>query len=105
MSAAEAMSKTILVCGYGPGISDSVVRRFAREGFWVAIIARRPGKLAAARHSFEKRGIAVSTFEADLSNSAAAKEVVTGAQSAFRPISSVEQRHELRHGGSRSKRC
>ena len=83
------MSKTILVCGYGPGISDRVVRRFAREGFQVAIVARRADKLAAARHAFAERGIVVSTFDADLSNPAAAKDVVVSARATLGRITAL----------------
>ncbi len=83
------MSKTILVCGYGPGISDRVVRRFAHEGFAVAIVARRPDKLAAARQSLEKHGIAVSTFDADLSNPATAKDVVVAVRAKLGRITAL----------------
>ncbi len=34
------MKPTIVICGYGSGISDAVARRFGREGFKVAIVAR-----------------------------------------------------------------
>ena len=50
--------KTLLVCGYGTGISDAVVRRFAAEGFTVGIAARSAEKLAAA-----KRTLAVDFIE------------------------------------------
>ena len=30
------MAKTIVVCGYGPGVSDAVARKFGSEGFSVA---------------------------------------------------------------------
>jgi hypothetical protein len=29
------MQKTIIVCGYGPGISDAVANKFGGEGFQV----------------------------------------------------------------------
>ncbi len=32
------MTKTILVCGHGPGISDAVARKFGAEGFSVAFL-------------------------------------------------------------------
>jgi NAD(P)-dependent dehydrogenase (short-subunit alcohol dehydrogenase family) len=41
------MSKTIVICGYGPGISAAVARRFGREGFQVALVARYAQRLAA----------------------------------------------------------
>jgi NAD(P)-dependent dehydrogenase (short-subunit alcohol dehydrogenase family) len=47
------MSKTILIAGYGPGISDAVARKFGAEGFAVALAARnearRPVVLSRSR--------------------------------------------------------
>jgi NAD(P)-dependent dehydrogenase (short-subunit alcohol dehydrogenase family) len=83
------MSKTILVCGYGPGISNSVVRRFAREGFRVGVVARRTDKLAEARRSLEEGGIVISTFAADLSDPAAAKDVVARARAQLGRITAL----------------
>jgi NADP-dependent 3-hydroxy acid dehydrogenase YdfG len=34
------MTKTILIGGYGPGISNAVAERFGAEGFSVALAAR-----------------------------------------------------------------
>ncbi|HEV7559288.1 MAG TPA: SDR family NAD(P)-dependent oxidoreductase, partial [Kofleriaceae bacterium] len=47
------MSKIAVVIGAGPGLGAAVVRRFAREGFTVAAVARNAstvGSLAEARH-------------------------------------------------------
>ena len=41
------MAKTMIVCGYGPGISNAVAQRFGAEGFSVALIGRSADKLAA----------------------------------------------------------
>ena len=54
--------KTLLVCGYGSGISDAVVRRFAADGYAVGIAARNADKLAAARRAFKEKGIDVDPF-------------------------------------------
>src|SRR6187399_3737331 len=42
------MAETIVICGYGVGISDAVARRFAKEGYRVAIVARNAERLNAA---------------------------------------------------------
>ena len=39
------MSKTILVCGFGPGISAAVAERFAMEGFGVGLVARNEERI------------------------------------------------------------
>jgi short-subunit dehydrogenase len=41
------MSKTIAVFGVGPGMGRSVARRFGREGFQVALVARNQTRLDA----------------------------------------------------------
>lgn len=38
-------SKVIAVAGYGPGISRAVARRFGKERFSVALLARNKEKL------------------------------------------------------------
>ncbi len=44
------------VLGVGPGLGASVARRFAREGFAVALMARREESVAGARSEIEERG-------------------------------------------------
>ena len=43
------MSKTIVVVGFGPGISTAVADKFGAEGFSVALVARNEARLAAGR--------------------------------------------------------
>ena len=40
------MSKTILVCGFGAGISNAVAEKFGAEGFSVGLVARNRERLA-----------------------------------------------------------
>ena len=61
------MSKTIVICGYGPGISSAVAKRFGREGFQVALLARNEERLADGAASLEAGGIRAAAFPADLS--------------------------------------
>jgi short-subunit dehydrogenase len=51
------MSKTIIVCGHGPGISDAVAKKFGAEGFSVALVARSADKLTAAVAALEAKGV------------------------------------------------
>ena len=44
---AQILNKTALIVGAGPGISASVARALARQGYKVAVAARNPDKLAA----------------------------------------------------------
>ena len=51
------MSTTIVVCGFGPGISTAVAEKFGREGFSVALVARRKEKLDEGVKALEAKGI------------------------------------------------
>ena len=39
--------KTIMIAGFGPGISTAVAERFGREGFQLALVARNQDRLDA----------------------------------------------------------
>jgi NADP-dependent 3-hydroxy acid dehydrogenase YdfG len=70
------MQKTILICGYGTGISDAVANKFGAEGFQVALVARNAGKLEKARAALQARGVKAAAFPADLSDAMAAKGLI-----------------------------
>jgi NAD(P)-dependent dehydrogenase (short-subunit alcohol dehydrogenase family) len=80
------MSKTIVVCGYGSGISDAVARRFGREGFRVAMVARSADKLAKAAASLGEAGITAKAFPCDLGDLAAVKRTFGEIRGALGPI-------------------
>jgi NAD(P)-dependent dehydrogenase (short-subunit alcohol dehydrogenase family) len=84
------MPKTILVCGYGPGISNAVAERFGREGFTVAMVARNAARLAAAAERLQAAGIDAEPFAADLGHPAAARALVQKVRAELGPISAVE---------------
>jgi NADP-dependent 3-hydroxy acid dehydrogenase YdfG len=81
------MAKTILVGGFGPGISTAVAERFGREGFSVALVARNAERLAAGVKSLEAKGIQASAFPADLADPAAVQSVVAAVRQKFGRIS------------------
>jgi NADP-dependent 3-hydroxy acid dehydrogenase YdfG len=58
--------RTLIVCGYGPGIADAVAARFGAEGFAVALVGRSADKLTAAAQKLEQTGITAATFTVDL---------------------------------------
>ncbi|WP_405799720.1 SDR family NAD(P)-dependent oxidoreductase [Streptomyces sp. NBC_01506] len=61
------MSKVIAVFGAGPGLGASVARRFAAEGFRVALVARRKNRLDALVDQLGAEGVDATGFTADLS--------------------------------------
>ena len=83
------MQKTILVCGYGPGISAAVANKFGAEGFQVALVARSAGKLEEARADLQARGIKAGAFPADLSDPNTTKDLVQRVRDQFGPIGAV----------------
>ena len=84
------MAKTIIVFGYGPGISDGVAHKFGKEGFNVALVGRTPSKLDAGVKALEAKGVKAKAFTADLTDVAATKAVVGKVREAFGPISAIE---------------
>lgn len=90
------MSKTILVCGHGPGISDAVARRFGREGYSVALVARNAERLEKAAKALAGAGVAAKAFPTDLGDAKAVHALVRAVRSAFGPISTL---HWNAYGG------
>jgi len=73
--------KVAAVLGVGPGLGAAVARRFAGEGFGVALIARREGSVAGVREEIEGGGgtaLPVSADATDPDSVAAAFELVRG---------------------------
>jgi NADP-dependent 3-hydroxy acid dehydrogenase YdfG len=84
------MSKTILVGGYGPGISSAVALKFGGEGFSVALAARNADRLAAGVKALEAKGVRAVAFPADLGDPEAVQAVVGKARAALGPITVVQ---------------
>ena len=81
--------KTIIVCGYGPGISDAVANKFGAEGFQVALVARSADKLEKARDALHARNVKAAAFPADLSDPDAAKALVKRVTGQLGPVTVI----------------
>jgi NAD(P)-dependent dehydrogenase (short-subunit alcohol dehydrogenase family) len=60
--------KVAAVLGVGPGLGSAIARRFAREGYAVALMARREESVADVRREIENAGgtaLSVSTDATD----------------------------------------
>jgi NAD(P)-dependent dehydrogenase (short-subunit alcohol dehydrogenase family) len=55
----------MVILGAGPGLGAAIARRFAREGFAVALMARRKENLSAIRQEIEDANGTGMTVEAD----------------------------------------
>lgn len=83
------MSKTIVICGYGPGISDAVARKFGAEGYRVALVARRADKLEAGVAALKEKGISAAAFVTDLGDAAAVQAMIASVHATLGPIAVV----------------
>lgn len=83
------MSKTILVCGYGPGISAAVARRFGGTGFAVALVARSADKLEAAAAALRTQGVRAMAFPTDLGEPAGMAPLIGKVRQELGPITVV----------------
>jgi len=84
------MAKTIMVCGYGPGISKAVAETFGAEGFSVTLVGRSADKLAAGVKALEAKGVKAVAVAADLGDPAAARDAVKKARAALGPVTVLQ---------------
>jgi NAD(P)-dependent dehydrogenase (short-subunit alcohol dehydrogenase family) len=83
------MPKTIVIVGYGPGISHAVAEKFGAEGFSVAIGARKPDALQAGARKLEAKGIKVLAVPTDASDAKAVRAFLQKARSQLGSIDVV----------------
>lgn len=83
------MTKTLVVCGHGPGISDAVARRFGKEGYSVALVARSADRLKAAATALSGAGITAKAFPCDLGNPQAVRAMLREVRASLGPISVI----------------
>jgi NAD(P)-dependent dehydrogenase (short-subunit alcohol dehydrogenase family) len=62
--------KTAAILGVGPGLGAAVARRFAREGFAVALMARREASVSDVRREIEAAGGTALPISADATDPA-----------------------------------
>jgi len=80
------MADTIVICGYGPAISDATARRFARAGFDVALVARSAEKVERAAQELSGSGVRARGFVCNLGDPAAVRALIGEVRASFGPI-------------------
>jgi short-subunit dehydrogenase len=65
------MPKSIAVFGAGPGLGQAVARRYAREGYTVTLVARRPEQLDRLAKELTSAGATAHVITADLADTGA----------------------------------
>ncbi len=91
------MGKTILVVGYGPGISRAVAEKFGSSGYSVALVARTQTKLEAAATELKAKGIEAAAIAADAGDPASIRAAIAKARSTLGPIAAI---HWNAYGGA-----
>jgi NAD(P)-dependent dehydrogenase (short-subunit alcohol dehydrogenase family) len=84
------MSEVIAVFGAGTGLGASLARRFGREGFRVALVARRRQRLDALVEQLARDGIEAAGFTADLSRPADVPALIASIRDSFGRIDVIE---------------
>jgi NAD(P)-dependent dehydrogenase (short-subunit alcohol dehydrogenase family) len=82
----ELDGAVVLVTGGSKGIGLACAEAFAAEGARVAIASRSRENLAAAEAGLAKAGHSVTTFQADLTDAAAARQLATDVEARLGPI-------------------
>ncbi len=75
--------KAILIVGAGPGVSGSVSRRYAREGYDVGLVGVDDGVLKTLADELRGLGVEVETAVADITDVAAATAALAGLAERF----------------------
>ncbi|MFD4676102.1 SDR family NAD(P)-dependent oxidoreductase [Lentzea sp. NPDC058450] len=83
------MSQVIAIFGAGRGLGTALARRFAKEGYRVALVARRADKLAALVDELAAEGVEAAAFPADLADPANGRAVVEAIRARFGRIDFV----------------
>lgn len=91
------MAKTIVVVGFGPGVSTAVAERFGAEGFSVALVARNEARLAEGVAALKDKNVAAVACPADAGDPAAIRAAIQRARAALGPVTAI---HWNAYGGA-----
>ena len=92
------MSKTIIIIGFGPGVSTAVADRFGAEGFAVALIARSEARLTAGVTALKAKGVTAAAFPADAGDPVALRGAIAKARAELGPIGVIHWNASSGHG-------
>jgi NAD(P)-dependent dehydrogenase (short-subunit alcohol dehydrogenase family) len=83
------MSKTIIVVGFGPGISTAVANKFGEKGFNVALVARSEDRLTAGVSDLKANGIMAMATPADAGDPDAIRRAINKVRAEFGSITVI----------------
>ncbi len=84
------MSKTIALCGFGPGISTALAEKFGGKGFSVALVARSVERLQAGVSSLRAQGIRAAAYPTDLADPTAIQTLAEKVREELGPITVLQ---------------
>lgn len=82
--------KTITIVGAGPGLGLSIAKKFGKNGFRVALVARNEIKLNQLVEELKQLGIEASAFKADILDSEQIRNAFTAIKEKYGFIDVVE---------------
>ncbi|TFB65254.1 SDR family oxidoreductase [Cryobacterium sp. Hz9] len=80
----------IAIIGAGPGLGAAVARRFGREGFSIALIARNQSKLDAMAAELTAAGFTAGAYAADVRTPASLEAALANAAAELGPITALQ---------------
>ncbi|TFB71251.1 SDR family NAD(P)-dependent oxidoreductase [Cryobacterium glaciale] len=80
----------IAIIGAGPGLGAAVARRFGREGFSIALVARNQSKLDAMAAELTAAGFTASAYAADVRTPASLEAALARAAAELGPITALQ---------------
>ncbi len=83
-------SKVVAVFGAGPGLGAAIGRRFGREGYRIALVARRPESVNSLVTQLTNAGIDAAGFTTDLAHTEEIPAVTDAINARFGRIDIVE---------------
>lgn len=82
--------KTLVIIGAGKGLGLSLAKRFGKESFQVALVARNAGKLQEIVDELNAVGIQASYFTADIYSKEQIEQAITGIKEKYGHIDVLE---------------
>ena len=80
------MPKTIVVVGFGPGVSTGMADKFGAKGFSVALVGRSQDRLAEGVRALRTAGVTAAAFVADAGDPTAIRAALAKARAELGPI-------------------
>jgi NAD(P)-dependent dehydrogenase (short-subunit alcohol dehydrogenase family) len=80
------VNRVALITGVGPGLGAALARRFAREGFRVGLVARKPGFIDSLASELSAAGTPALSLVADVSDPAEATAAANRVRKELGPV-------------------